>query len=249
MPTLERSVHVVRQPPFPLALPLRLYRETLQGLHRGHGFHQIGLVVSTQRKLVFKLLAQQRRDQRRGAKEHRQCNDHHQGQRHAVIKHDGQIDKGKQQIEPTRQRLAGQEVARVFQFAHTRHGVATAPALEVGQRQVQQMPEQLGAQLDIDTVRGVAHQIMPHGTQGNLEDAHAQEREHHHLQRGERAVREHLVDHHLKDQRRDQGDDLHEQRSQQNLAHQALVFFQRLPKPADTKAGLVRRTVATLGCM
>ncbi len=97
------------------------------------------------------------------------------------------------------------------------------------------MFEQLGAQFHVDAVGGVAEQVVAHGAQHDLKDTHAQQRDHHHVQCRQRAVRQHLVNDHLKNERSDQRNDLHKQRSQQNLAHQSAVLAQRMPEPAHAK--------------
>lgn len=74
--------------------------------------------------------------------------------------HYAQDDDGKEQIDYRGQRLAGQEVPDVLQFAHARDRVAHPPRLEIRQRQRQQMPEQARAKLDIDAAGGVRKHII-----------------------------------------------------------------------------------------
>ena len=64
-------------------------------------------------------------------------------------------DKREKQIEGQGQRRAGDKIADIFQLAHPRDGVTDPAALEISQRQAEQMVEQSRAQLDIDAVGGV----------------------------------------------------------------------------------------------
>ncbi len=66
-----------------------------------------------------------------------------------------------------------------------------------------------------------------------LEYADHNKTQHQHVERGDAAMHEYLVDHYLKEKRRDQAEQLQEKRSQQNLTQQALVFDHRGNEPRD----------------
>ena len=64
-----------------------------------------------------------------------------------------------------------------------------------------------------------------------------------HVERAQGPVYQHLVDDHLEEQRRDQGEQLQEERRDQHLAQQMSIFVDRSQKPGDVEAaGDVRQS-------
>ena len=135
----------------------------------------------------------------------RQRAEHDPGQHRRVEEHHRQEDDGEEQVDDQGQRRAGEEVADVLQLAHPRHRIADAARLEVGQRQGQQVAEQPRAELDVDAVGGVGEQIGAQDAQHGLERRRSPTRPITSTSSVvERAVHQHLVDHDLEEQRRDQ---------------------------------------------
>ena len=73
------------------------------------------------------------------------------------------------------------------------------------------MAEQPRAQLDVDAVGRVGEEIGAHDAEQGLGNREADDGDGHHLQRGKAAMHEHLVDHDLEEERREQGEELQEE--------------------------------------
>ena len=54
-----------------------------------------------------------------------------------------------------------------------------------------------------------------------------------HVERAHAAMHEHLVDDHLEEQRRDEGEELQEERGDQHFAEKAAILVDRAEEPAD----------------
>ena len=98
------------------------------------------------------------------------------------------------------------------------------------------MVEQPRAEFDVDAVGGVREQIGAQDAHDGLEHRDRNQSDHEHVERAERAMHQHLVDDDLEEQRRDQPEQLQEERRQQDLAEQAPVFVDRAEEPADVEA-------------
>jgi len=107
--------------------------------------------------------------------------------------------------------------------------------LEIGHRQREQVTEQPGAKLDVDAVGGVGKQIGAQDAEHGLEKRDRHQRDGQHVERAQGAMHQHLVDHHLEEQRRDQAEELQEEGSDQHLAQQAAIFVDRRDEPADAE--------------
>ena len=121
----------------------------------------------------------------------------------------------------------------MLELAHPRHRVAHAACLKVRQRQLQQMAKQPRAQLHIDAAGGVAEHIGSQRAECAFEHHHDQQPDHQHVERGEAPVHQHLVHHHLKEQRAHQCEQLQKQADQQHLAQQSPVLHQAGYEPAE----------------
>ena len=68
-----------------------------------------------------------------------------------------------------------------------------------------------------------------------LKDRDRDQAGHQHVERGQTVMHQHLVDHHLEKQRRDQRKQLQEERSDQHLGQEPAIFVHRLQEPADVE--------------
>ena len=91
------------------------------------------------------------------------------------------------------------------------------------------MAEQPRAQLDVDAVGGVREEIGAQDAEHGLEQGDGDQPDHQHVERAHAAVHQHLVDHDLEEQRRDQREELQEERGHQHLAQQPAVLVDRRP--------------------
>ena len=146
---------------------------------------------------------------------------HDPGQGRAVVVHHREEHDGKEEIDHHREAGTGNEIADRLQLPHPGHRIADPAGLEISQRQTQQMIEQLGPQGHVDAVGGVGEQIGAQPRQHHLEHRHRQQTDSQHIQGGQPAMHQHLVDHHLKEQRRDQGEQLDEEGGDQHFAEQS----------------------------
>ena len=161
---------------------------------------------------------------------------HDPGQQRRVEEHHRQEHEGEEQIDDQGERRAGQKVADVLELAHARDRIADAPCLEIGDRQRQQMAEQPRAQLDVDAVGRVREKIGAQDAEDGLEYPDRDEPDHEHVERAHAAMHEHLVDHHLEEQRRDQREELQEEGGDQHLAEEPTVFVNGTEEPGDIEA-------------
>src|SRR5262249_45057095 len=158
------------------------------------------------------------------------------GQQRRVDEHDRQEHKGEEQVDDEGQGRAGEKIADVLQFAHPRYGIADAPRLKVGHRQSQQVVEQAGTEFDVDAVGGVREQIGPQDAQNGLENRDRQQTDDQDVEGAQAAVHQHLVDDHLEEQRRDEREQLQEERRDQHLAQEIAIFVDRAQKPGDVES-------------
>jgi hypothetical protein len=97
-------------------------------------------------------------------------------------------------------------------------GAAPAAGLEIGDRQRQQVTEQPGAELDVDTVCRMRKLVDAQRLENGLEHGQHDKPDDQHVERAHASMHEHLVDHHLEEQRRDEGKELKEERDDQHFA-------------------------------
>jgi hypothetical protein len=221
---LERGADVGSELVVPLARELRLQRAGLDGLDASDGFHQQRLVLGAAGELLVEALAQDRHDEQAQTDVQRQAGQHDEGERHAVGEHHRDEDHREQQVEDERERLAGEKAADVLQLAHTRHRVADAPRLEVGQRQGQQVTEQLGAEFDIDAAGGVGKDVAAQRVEHALEHDDDEQADDQHVEGGHAAMDKNLIHNSLEEERRDEREQLQEQAHHERLAEQAAVL-------------------------
>ena len=70
----------------------------------------------------------------------------------------------------------------------------------------------------------------------HLEDRDGDQPDHEHVERAQAAMDQHLVDHDLEEQRRDQAEQLEEERCDQHLDQLMAIFVDRAEEPADVEA-------------
>jgi hypothetical protein len=229
----------------PAPLHLRLDRHRLERLDTGHALDQKGLVLGAALEFLAQPPPEQRRNPGRYRDIERERAEHDPGQKRRIEEHHAQEDEGEQQVDHERQRRAGEEIADVLQFAHPRYGVADAPRLEIGHRQRQQVPKQARPELDVDAVGGVREQIGPQDSEHGLENRDGHKSEDEDIEGVQGPVHQHLVDDDLEEQRRDQAEQLQEERAEQHLAQEVAIFVDRPQKPGDVEpAGDIRQSGA-----
>ena len=227
---------------FPPALHLRFDRHGLERFDSGDALDQKGLVLGAAPELFVQAPPEQRRRSRRDRDVEGERAEHDPGQHGGVDVHDRQEHDGEEQVDDEGERRAGEEVADVLQFAYPRYGIADSPRLKIGHRQGHQVAEQARTQLDVDAVGGVREQIGALDAEDGLEQRDRHQTHHQHLQRRQAAVHQHLVDDHLEEQRRDQREELQEERGDEHLAEEASIFVDRPEKPGDAESAVRRRT-------
>ncbi len=97
------------------------------------------------------------------------------------------------------------------------------------------MREQSLAELDVDPIGGVGERIGAQVLQRRVEQTDGHKARHEHEQGLIAAVREHLVDHHLEEQRRREGENLHKQRGRQHMAERTAIAPDGGQEPADAE--------------
>ena len=168
-------------------------------------------------------------------------------QQRAVEEQHGDEDDGKEQIDDQRDGGTGQELADGFQLAHAGHGIAHAARLEIGERQPQEMAEQVRAETDIDARGGVGEDIGAQRAEDAFEQDHGQQADGQHVQRGECLVHQHLVDHHLEEQRHEQCEQLQEERGDQDFRERFAVLDDGRDEPGEIEFAVFGAQVGALG--
>ena len=107
--------------------------------------------------------------------------------------------------------------------------------LEIARRQLEQVAEYCGTQYGIDAVAGMQHQVLAHPGQQRRKDHEHRQADADHDQGALGAVHHDLVDDHLGEQRRAQGEYLDDERGDQHIAPDLLVLHQLGDEPAETE--------------
>ncbi len=244
---LEARADVSRQLVVPATREGGFQRARLHGLDARHGLHQHGLVLRAARELVVEPPAQHGHHGQAQAHVERQADQHDERQRHAVHEHHADEEDGEQHVEHHGERIAREEAADVLQLAHPRHRVPHPPGLEVGQGQLDQVPEEARAQFHVDAARRVAEDVAAQSVEQALEDHHHDQPRDQHVQRGEAPVHQHLVHHDLEEERAHQREQLQHQRDEQHLAQQLAVLDQAGDEPGEIELGEFTRQAGTAG--
>ena len=97
------------------------------------------------------------------------------------------------------------------------------------------MAKQARAEFDVDPVGGVREQIGPQDSQHGFENRDGYQSEDEDIEGAQGPVHQHLVDDDLEEQRRDQAEQLQEERGDHHLAQQVTIFMDRPQKPGDVE--------------
>ncbi len=114
--------------------------------------------------------------------------------------------------------MARQKLANVLQLTHPRDGIPHPTRFKVGQRQRQDMAEQLRAQAHINPIRRMGKQVGAESAERRIEDCKRDHADRQYMQGSEPFVHKHLVDDDLREQRRQQRKQLQEERGDQDFA-------------------------------
>ena len=108
------------------------------------------------------------------------------------------------------------------------------------------MLEEPGAELDVDAVGGVREEIGAHAAENDIEEREQAKTDRQHFEGRDAAMDQHLVDDDLEEKRRQQREDLDEERGQQDLAERPAIAPDRREEPAEAEATakLVERRAA-----
>ena len=98
------------------------------------------------------------------------------------------------------------------------------------------MVEQPRPEFDVDAVGGVGEQVGAQGSEHHFEHRNRDHPHDQHVEGAETAMHQHLVDHHLEEQRRHQRENLQEEGGQQHLAQKGAIFVDRPHEPGDVEA-------------
>src|ERR1700737_4201463 len=98
------------------------------------------------------------------------------------------------------------------------------------------MPEQPGTELDVDAIGRVRKEIRAQNAQDRLEYTDRDEAEDEHVEGAHAAMHEHLVNHHLEEQRGDQREELQEEGGDEHFGEKSPVFVNCTEEPRDIEA-------------
>ena len=101
---------------------------------------------------------------------------------------------------------------------------------------MQEVAEQPLAEFDVDAVGCVGQGVGAQVLQDDVEQPHRDDADREHDERRVALVAQHLVDHHLEEQRRHEGEELDEERGQQHVGQRSAVAPDRGQEPAEAEA-------------
>src|SRR5215467_70178 len=108
------------------------------------------------------------------------------------------------------------------------------------------MTKQLRTQADIDPIGRVRKEIGAEAAQRVVEDGQRDHANRQHVQRRETLVHQNLVDHHLCEERCQQGKQLQKERSDEDFAEKLAVFDDGRNKPGEIELQVLRTQVRPL---
>src|SRR6516225_11554253 len=97
------------------------------------------------------------------------------------------------------------------------------------------MAKQASAELDVDAVRGVRKDVVPHDAEDCFEHRDRHQTDDKHVEGAETAVNQHLVDDDLEKQRRNKREQLKKERRRQHPAKHVAVLVNGAEKPANVE--------------
>ena len=223
----------------PALAHLRLDRHGLERLDAGHRLDQEGLVGGAALEALLDAAAERRGDAQGERGVERDRAEHDVGERRRVGVHHCQEDDGEGQVEHQGQGRAGEKIADVLELAHPCHGLAHLAGLEIGDRQGKQMAEQPRAELDIDPAGGVREDVGAQPAEHDFEQGDRDKPDDQDIKGCKASMNQHLVDHNLEEQRRDQAEELQEERRQHDLAEQAPILDDGRDEPGPVEEPLL----------
>ncbi len=216
-----------------------LQRQRFHGADAVDGFHQMPLLGALRLVKLLKLLAesgqQKANDSGHGAGEYQ----HDHRELNAVDEQHDQHQRQGQHVEEGEEQPAGEEVADGLRLLHMARQHAGGSALEEEQRQAEQVLEGARGQARVDLAHQVIHQILPHILKHAVEQRQHDEDDQQRIECLVAVVGDDLVDHDLEHQRRREGDERREQRSNRYIAEIALIGQHLGYEPAEAELALV----------
>ena len=149
---------VIRVELLPLPAASKFNILGLHGDHAADHFEQVALGFSAGQGPFLQARTHQGRYKNGETHQDGNHGQGNEGELPAVDQHDNHVDQGKDSIENRGEGGAGEEGAHLFHFpnpaAHFTHG----PAIEVAQRQPEQVVHDFGAEAEVEAVGGVVEQ-------------------------------------------------------------------------------------------
>src|SRR6185437_1384481 len=168
-------------------------------------------------------------------------------ERGTVEPHHSQEDDGKHDVQRDRDRMAGQELADLFQLTYTGDRIADASGFKIGHGKRQDMPEELSAQADIDSIRRMRKQVGSEPAYNRFEDRQRDHTDRQHMERREPLVYEYFVDDNLCKERRQQGKELEKERCNQHFAEKFAIFQNGWKKPCEVEFEILQTDRGSFG--
>jgi len=159
--------------------------------------------------------------------------DHDPGQRRADHQHDDQGRHQQRRIDQHVDEALGQQRLDRRDRADAREQVTDMPALEIAERQAQQMADDIAAQLEGERLaEGQDHPVAQRARDGaqRVDRAEADQQD---GQQADVALADGLVDHELDEEGRQQGQQLDHQRQDEDLGERAAEVAEPAPQVAE----------------
>jgi hypothetical protein len=163
----------------------------------------------------------------------------HPGQRHTVEQHDGHEDTGKHRVDNGAQGRSGQKVPNTLELSNPGHRVPDSSGLEVGKREPKGMPDHPHPEIDVDPAGGMRKEVCPQSSQHALERDEKEHADGDHVEGDQPMVHEHLVDDDLGGERSQKGEELQDQRGNDDLRERPTVLRDVREKPRKSEPPLV----------
>lgn len=212
----------------------------LQGFHRSHTgnvFGEESLVAGAEHELPVELVAKYRGDEKADDGDGAEQADGDQGELPAIGKHDREEDEQEGEIEDQGNGSAGDKFPDGLHPVQTGDESAGGTVLEIGQRQTQEVAEDLAAQYGIDAVAGVQDEVLAQPAHGAGEEHEQDEGDTEDDEGALGLVYDDLIDDDLREERRSQADQLDGQAGEQDVAPDGLVLEEFGDEPVETEAG------------
>ena len=130
---------------------------------------------------------------------------------------------------------------------HPCHRIANPPHTKIRQRQPDKVLKQTCSKFYVNPGGGVRKSIGSQSPEHGFKNPDTNQRNHQNIKARQPAVDQHLVNYHLKQQRRHQRKQLQKERGQNNLAEQPAIFHDRRNKPRNVKLAVFAVDKLTAG--